>query len=616
MVAVIPAVLMAAENPPDPEGERFAVLIGIDEYQALGKLTVCRNDAKALAQVLIESGGYAEGRVILMTDDAAEPQNRPTQATMKRRIEQVASLAGEGDTVLVYFSGHGITKDGQGYLVPMDGDANSAVPLASVKDALAKSKAASKVLILDACHAGSAAKGVGGIAPSLAADVPGLVMFLSSAADQVSYPDENGTRSIFSKYLAEGLSGAADGDADETVTVAELGAFVNRSMKDWSLATGKTQTPLFYPERPPALVVTRARKRVPPQPPILTPAQTPVRSPPTPVKPPPGAVQIGKVSWPYEDSWRPPPGSVPKGKIDAQKDAVTGRKYYLYVPSNYDPARAYPLVVSAHGAGLFDGAKKDRDRWIDCAERYGLLVCCPEFESAKSSLRLQAGEVAPELVRDEKATLAIIEELKVRFHVNCEAVLMTGFGRGAYAAHFIGIRHPEIFRSVVGRCGDFNEHLVSNEVARRASHMHIFAFFGERDLSGVDEMNRNANFYYTTRGFRNFALRRLPGGHDSNETAAGIYFMNIVNHWPATRIEATPTRGKAPLSVTFRALVRDPDSRDGRVDSVLWNLGDNMVSSSPEPVHSYESPGLYNVFLTVVDLDGHHEYAQLWILVE
>ncbi|MGB2614611.1 MAG: SUMF1/EgtB/PvdO family nonheme iron enzyme [Phycisphaerae bacterium] len=271
LVAVIPAVFLAAENPPDAEGERFAVVIGIDEYQALGKLTVCRNDAKALAKVLVESGGYNESRVIVMTDDAAEPQNRPTLGTMKRRIEQVADLAGEGDTVLVYFSGHGITKDGQGYLVPMDGDANSAVPLASVKDALLKSKAASKVLILDACHAGSAAKGVGGIAPSLTAGAGGLVMLLSSAADQVSYPDEGGTRSVFSKYLAEGLSGAADGDADETVTVAELNAFVNRSMKDWSLATGKTQTPLCCPETPPSLVLARVQPGARPLQPVPVP---------------------------------------------------------------------------------------------------------------------------------------------------------------------------------------------------------------------------------------------------------------------------------------------------------------------------------------------------------
>ncbi|HUT57522.1 MAG TPA: caspase family protein [Phycisphaerae bacterium] len=616
LVAVIPAALLAAEYSPEAEGERFAVVIGIDEYQALGKLTVCRNDARVLARVLIETGGYAEGRVVLMTDDATEPQNRPTLATMKRRIEQVAGLAGKDDTVLVYFSGHGITKDGQGYLVPMDGDADSAIPLASVREALAKSKAASKVLILDACHAGSAVKGVGGIAPSLVADVPGLVMLLSSAADQVSYPDENGTRSVFSKYLAEGLSGAADGDADETVTVAELGAFVNRSMKNWSLATGKTQTPFFYPERLPALVVTRVIKRVPP-PPLLPPPRRPVRSPPMPVKPPPGPVPTGKVSWPYEDSWQPPPGSVQKGKIDARKEAVTGRKYYLYVPSNYDPARAYPLVVSAHGAGLFDGAKKDRDRWIEVAERYGLLVCCPEFESPKTPfLRLKAGEVAPELIRDEKASLAIIEEVKVRFHVNRDAVLMTGFGKGAYAAHFIGIRHPDIFRAVVGRCGDFSEHLVSNDFAHRARHMHVYTFFGERDLPGVDEMNRNANFYHTVRGFRNFVIRRLRGGHDSNEAEAARYFKNMVNHWPTTRIEATPTSGKAPLSVMFRARVRDADTPDGQVDSVLWNLGDGAVSGHPELVHTYVSPGLYNVFLTVVDLDGHHEYAQQWIVVE
>ncbi len=239
------------------QGDRFALVIGIDDYQTLGKLKVCRNDAKAVARVLVEAAGYPQKRVLLLTDDAEASQNRPTLATMKRRISQVATLAGKRDTLLVYFSGHGITRGGKGYLVPMDGDPQNAVSLAWVKDTLAASPAASKVLILDACHSGSAAKGVGGIAPSLVAGAKDFVMLLSSAADQVSYPDEEGTHSVFSKYLVEGLSGAADADKDRRITQAELFAHVRRGMTDWCLKTGRMQTPMALPDVAGAVVLAR-----------------------------------------------------------------------------------------------------------------------------------------------------------------------------------------------------------------------------------------------------------------------------------------------------------------------------------------------------------------------
>jgi poly(3-hydroxybutyrate) depolymerase len=272
--------------------------------------------------------------------------------------------------------------------------------------------------------------------------------------------------------------------------------------------------------------------------------------------------------------------------------------------------------VTAQGTFPFDQAAEQRDRWITAAERYGLIICSPDFDSANGLLGIPADRPAPELVRDELAVLAILKELFARYNINRDAVMITGWSGGGFPAHFIGLRHPDIFRAIVGRTANFNEHLVADETAHRARHMHVYVFFGQGDLPGFDEMNRNANFWYTVRGFRNFVIRRLPGGHDPNQIEAARYFDNIVRHWPAVHIVATPTQGPAPLTVRLEARVRDPDSPDGRVDSVLWNLGDDAVSAKPVLEHTYAERGLYNVFLTIVDLDGHHEYAQTWIRVE
>ena len=316
-----------------------------------------------------------------------------------------------------------------------------------------------------------------------------------------------------------------------------------------------------------------------------------------------------------QESWRRADGTLVTGKVSFQKEPTTGRTYHLYIPTTYNPRRSYPLVVTGHGMFPFDEAAQQRDRWIDVAERYGIIICSPDLDSATGFLGVPSDRPAPELARDEPAVVAVVKEVRSRYNINPDGIMITGWSAGAFAAHYIGLHHPEVFRAIVGRAGNFNEHLVPDDVAQRARHMHVYVFFGEGDPPWA-AMNREANYWYTVRGFRNFVIRPMGGGHDPNQLEAARYFLNVVNHWPATHIEADKTEGQAPLTVTLKARVRDPDSPDGRVDSVLWNLGDNTVTSKPEVVHTYTKPGLYNVFLTVVDLDGHREYQQMWIRVE
>jgi poly(3-hydroxybutyrate) depolymerase len=316
------------------------------------------------------------------------------------------------------------------------------------------------------------------------------------------------------------------------------------------------------------------------------------------------------------DNWRRTDGSIVTGKVNGQREPTTGRMYHLYIPTTYKPQRAYPLVVTGHGMFPWDEAAGQRDRWTDVAERYGLIVCSPDIDSSTAFLGVPTDRPASELLRDEKAILAIVKEIQGRYNINRDAIMITGWSAGAFQAHFIGLRHPDIFRAIVGRCGNFNDHLVTDEVANRARHMHVYVFYGEADWPGFSGQSRDASYWYTLRGFKNFFIHSMPGGHDPNQLEAARYFLNIINHWPAVHIEATALEGRAPLTVTFRARVNDPDQPDGRVDSVLWNLGDGIVSAKAEVTHTYARPGLYNVFLKVVDLDQHVEYQQAWVKVE
>ena len=235
--------------------ESWAVVIGVNYNRDYGELDTPVNDARAIAEVLGGSGGFQH--IILLTDDAAEPFNRPTLAAIQKRIEDTARIAEAEDTLVVFFSGHGDVRDGVGYLIPIDGDRRHAVSLDWVRDILAKSRAHRKMLILDSCHAGSGSvKGVSGIAGSLSAQASGLVLLLSSGADQFSYPDEASGRSVFTRFLVEALSGSADSNNDRAVSCAEAFLHIKTELKQWYVETGRLQMPVLYPDSPPDFILT------------------------------------------------------------------------------------------------------------------------------------------------------------------------------------------------------------------------------------------------------------------------------------------------------------------------------------------------------------------------
>ena len=259
-------------------GERWALLIGINDYQRMGDLKYCRQDAEALGKVLVEKAGFPAKRVRVMSGGAAKQQDKPTLGNLRSRIRQFANLPGKNDTLLVFFAGHGVMIGDKGCLMPSDGDkadAQTVVELDWIKQQLAKCKAKNKLLVLDMCRPGSG-RGVETIAPSLA-KAANVVVLTSCAKGQTSYEDDKAGHGIFSRHLIVGLSGAADKNKDKTITQLELFSYVQSEVTDWSVDEGKTQTPKMYPEKgqaPVALarvsnVIVGPKGTDPPKPPAV-----------------------------------------------------------------------------------------------------------------------------------------------------------------------------------------------------------------------------------------------------------------------------------------------------------------------------------------------------------
>lgn len=126
---------------------RVALVIGNAQYQHTRLLPNPRNDAEAIAKLLRENG-FAD--VTLKTDLAYR--------TMREELRTFAGKAGDADTAVVYYAGHGIEVAGENYLVPTDAKLTrdidleyEAITLASVLSAVGDARKL-KLVILDACR--------------------------------------------------------------------------------------------------------------------------------------------------------------------------------------------------------------------------------------------------------------------------------------------------------------------------------------------------------------------------------------------------------------------------------------------------------------------------------
>jgi hypothetical protein len=227
---------------------RYAIVIGVNNYVEGGLgLRYCQNDATAMAALLTQLG-YT---VILLTDDAADEDHKPTVFNIRAALAALKARFGEDELCLVYFAGHGALVDGAAYLLGRDSRTadlrNTALPLRDVESYLRDSGSRRLILILDACHSGvdigRDPTPVGrGIDPAFIHNTHelavGFVVLAGCTATQRSQDDPTKQHGVYTFYLLEGLSGKAATTAGSKrfVTVDDLKDYVLNSVRAWCFA--------------------------------------------------------------------------------------------------------------------------------------------------------------------------------------------------------------------------------------------------------------------------------------------------------------------------------------------------------------------------------------------
>jgi hypothetical protein len=247
MLALPLVALALAAAPPVERAPVFALVVGNNAPPdaTVAKLRYADDDALALHELLREAGVHSV--LLARFDDDTRalhpglaPDGPPSLAAFEAAWRQtqgaleLARAAGRGAELIVFFSGHGDVRHGEGQLAFEDG----ALTRTRLRALLGASAAARNHVVIDACSSffAVAGKGPGGERTPLRGPLgdedalpPRTGFVLSSSSDGVSHEWERFQAGVFSYEVRSALRGGADADGDGRVTYGELGGFLARA---------------------------------------------------------------------------------------------------------------------------------------------------------------------------------------------------------------------------------------------------------------------------------------------------------------------------------------------------------------------------------------------------
>jgi hypothetical protein len=221
-----------------------ALIVGIANYTKVRQLSeTVLDDARDVAALLQSPDrcGYRPANVETLLDE------RATADGIRAGLARLAREADPGDTVMLFFSGHGgrveVGPGAGAYLIPFDCDPDrlraTAISSDELTTALSAVKARRLVVLLDACHSAGVGE-VKALQPaaelkagldektySALAKGAGRVIMASSRTAEVSLVLRGMRNSLFTHYLLEALRGSAVSSGDGLVRVFDVFHYVS-----------------------------------------------------------------------------------------------------------------------------------------------------------------------------------------------------------------------------------------------------------------------------------------------------------------------------------------------------------------------------------------------------
>ena len=268
--------------------DNYALILGIDQYEdhnGVNPLKAAVADAKGIGKAFIEVAGFPAENVRILTSDS---ETKPTKRNILFELDQLAAKVKSGDTVFIFYAGHGIERDGIACLLPYDTDTrtpstykDSVLPVSQFREEINKLSVKTLIMAFDMCRTnpfpeGRAASDANNLSaeqarvvlaspPAPRPEKPSgplsTIVLYACSPRQHSYEWRQKGRGYFSYFLEQGLrDGAADGQG--VVKVQYLMDYVQKAVLGAvKREEGQDQKPYFLTEGSEALQLVLATGR-------------------------------------------------------------------------------------------------------------------------------------------------------------------------------------------------------------------------------------------------------------------------------------------------------------------------------------------------------------------
>ena len=220
---------------------RYFVGLSCEDYPQYGNICFCHSDLFLITETLENYCDYERDNICFSVVYLESDESKPDY--WYNELDNVVEKADEGDSILFYFAGHGMSKDDDAYFLLPDTirgmEFSTALSLTKIKTILNKSKC-STFMILDACHSGVDARDYSAFGVNLSSMDRSWATLASCSENESSFPDSDLEQGIFTYYVAKAIK---EWEKNKEITIESLKVAVARNMDEWCRDKGISQHP-------------------------------------------------------------------------------------------------------------------------------------------------------------------------------------------------------------------------------------------------------------------------------------------------------------------------------------------------------------------------------------
>lgn len=153
-----------------------------------------------------------------------------------------------------------------------------------------------------------------------------------------------------------------------------------------------------------------------------------------------------------KDLPKPALGKIEKRTYDF-KEAGKAMEYAIYVPTKYDKAKKWPLIVALHGLFSTPQQIMRYQGLTDLAEKNGCIVVAPMGYNTSgwygAAPPFKGKTVPPNLHElSEKDVMNVLDIVRKDFAIDADRIYLMGHSMGGGGTWHLGIKHPDLWAAL------------------------------------------------------------------------------------------------------------------------------------------------------------------------